>query len=226
MRYFTLSLILTAAFVTILSLTVSANANGLTLLNPVVVKEQVLAAHSMPLDDRYANMSVNNVFKDNILLTVWYLSGKVTNPQKINWEDVHKPFSYDLTLQPDEVFAFHDDTLPQYSGKKIVTTNAHFDGSEGFESDGYLYGDGVCHLASLINWVGRDAGLNVLAPTNHDFARIPDVPAKYGTAIYSVSGQSGTNEQQNLYIENNFETPIHMIFDYENNILSVRVERS
>src|SRR5258708_7217535 len=156
-------------------------AEAFTATLPVIMQSnQASATHllgqeHMFLGDRYAIPSVNDVFRDNILLTLGYMSGAVKNAQDINWDTIHKPTTYDVVLQPGEVFAFHDDVLPEVAGKKIFTTNAHFDGSEGFRSDGYLYGDGVCHFASLINWAARDAGLKVVAPTRHDFARIPDI---------------------------------------------------
>ncbi len=180
-------------------------------------KSTLLAQHSMSLADRYAVPSVNTVFRDNILLTLAYMSGKVKNAHQINWNTIYQPTSYTLILQPKEVFAFHDAILPEYAGKKIVTTNAHFDASEGFVSDGYLYGDGVCHFASLINWVARDAGLQVVAPTPHNFAKIPDINPKFGTAIYAGA------PEQNLYVENTFNKPVKLVFVYENDTMTVSV---
>jgi hypothetical protein len=201
----------------------TAAPTNLTFSHPQMVHEQVLSQHAMSLEDRYPVQSVSDVFKDNILLTLYYLSGKVKDPSQINWDEIHKPFHYEMTLKPGEVFAFHNDVLPQYQGKTIVTTNATFGPSDGFRSDGYLYGDGVCHLASLINWAARDAGLSVNAPTNHNFAVIPEISREYGTAIYYSPGQSQTNEMQNLYVENNLQKPVHFVFDYKDGMLSVSV---
>lgn len=184
---------------------------------------QLLAQHEMSLGDRYPIPSVNKVFKDNILLTLGYLSGIVTNSSKINWDFLHKPATYEFTLQPGEVFAFHDDILPEFANKKMITTNAHFDATEGFEYDGDLYGDGVCHLASLMNWVARDAGLEVVAPTPHNFAVIPGINAKYGTAIYYAAGDTGANEAQNLYIENTLDKPVQFVFTYVNDNLTLSI---
>lgn len=186
-------------------------------------QEQVLGERSFSLDDRYSNKFVSDVFKDNILLDLAYLQGKVKDPSNINWDEVTKPFSYNLTLQPNEVFAFHDAVLPEYKDKQVVTTHAHFDSSEGFKSDGYLVADGVCHLASLINWAARDAQLDVKNPTNHDFAVIPDVPKQYGTAIYYMPGQDSSSELQNLYVTNNKNIPITLAFEYKDDTLSVKV---
>ena len=100
---------------------------------------------------------------------------------------------------------------------------AHFDASEGFEYDGDLYGDGVCHFASLMNWAARDAGLEVVAPTPHNFAVIPDINAKYGTAIYDAAGETSTNEAQNLYVENITDKPVQFVFTYVNDVLTVSI---
>jgi hypothetical protein len=203
--------------------------HAFTLTQPTIVQHrqqsygQLLASHNMPLSDRYPIVSVNNVFRDNILLTLAYMSGVVKNPSQIDWDKLHKPYTYAMTLQPGEVFAFHDDVLPEFAGKHIVTTNAHFDSTEGFVSDGYLYGDGVCHFASLINWVARDAGLEVVAPTPHNFAKIPDISPVYGTAIYDAAGDTSANEAQNLYVENTYSKPVTMVFVYTNDILTVTV---
>lgn len=145
------------------------------------------------------------------------MSGSVKNEAQVNWNAVRKPSTYVMTLQPGEVFAFDDSLLPQYSGKHIVTTNAHFGADQGFEYDGDLYGDGVCHFATLINWAARDAGLQVVAPTRHDFARIPDIDPKYGTAIYAG------DPEQNLYVENNFDKPVKLVFTYVHDTLTVSV---
>ena len=186
-------------------------------------EQHILAVHEMPLGDRYPNPIVNNVFKDNILLTMSYYSGQTKQGGAVNWDNVRKPFTYDLMLKPGEVFAFHNNVLSQYTGKDITTTAVHFGGSDGFRSDGYLYGDGVCHLASLINWAARDAGLNVVSPTNHNFANIPDVPKQYGVAIFTDGTNDTTSEMQNLYIKNNKEAPVHFVFNYDGNTLKVAV---
>ncbi len=185
-----------------------------------------LAVRQISLEKRYANTFVNNVFKDNILLTMAYLSGKTTKDKSVNWSEVTKPFTYQLTLDPDEVFAFHEDVLPQYEGKVKRSTNAHFNSSEGFKSDGYLVGDGVCHLASLINWAAQDARLDVLSPTSHDFAVIPEIPRQFGTSIYNNPGQESANAVQNLYVKNNKSSPVTFIFKYDNENLKLSIVQS
>lgn len=183
----------------------------------------LLASGAFSLDKRYADTFVNEVFKDNILLTLAYMRGLPITASP-NWSDIEKPFTYSFTLKPGEVFAFHEDTLPEFDGKVVKTTNAHFGSQEGYKSDGYLVADGVCHLASLINEAAQKAGLKVVAPTNHDFAVIPEVDRKFGTAIYFMPGQKNANALQNLYIENNKAQPVDIVFEYKNNELTVTVD--
>lgn len=199
-----------------------------TVLNSILISDSsnpniILSTHEMSLANRQRDNFVNGVFRDNILLNIAYMAGKINNPGYINWDEIRKPFSYKITLDPGEVFAFHDDVLSKYKGKISKTTNAHFSSREGFKTDGYLYGDGVCHLATLINWAAKDAGLDVQAPTKHDFAPVPGVPAEYGVSIYYYPGVSGSNSLQNLYIRNNFNLPVIIAFDYFNDSLKVSV---
>lgn len=184
---------------------------------------KTLASRQMSLEKRYRVESVNEVFKDNILLNIAYMQGLVKKPTDINWGKIEKPFTTQFVLQPGEIFAFHDDVLPTYAGKVKKTTHAHFNAQEGFKSDGYLYGDGVCHLASLISWAASDAHLGVVAPTNHNFMPIPQIPKKFGVAIYSAPGESSLNQRQNLYVKNTYKKPIAFVFDYKNEALKVSV---
>lgn len=186
---------------------------------------KVLATHEFSMEKRYDNTYVNDVFKDNILLAIDYLKNDKIDPSKIDWNKVEQPFSYNLTLKPGEVFAFHDDVLSQFKNKVKKTTNAHFMWSEGFKSDGWLVGDGVCHLASLMYWTAKDAGLEALAPTRHDFAKINEVPREYGVAIFSLPG-SGGNAQQNLYITNNKDKEIVFNFDYNGKELKITAQEN
>lgn len=192
-----------------------------------IVQQKYLATSEISLEKRYDNKYVNDVFKDNILLNISYLSGKITKREDINWEDVDKPFSYTFTLLPGKTFAFHEDVLPQYKDTLVKTTNAHFNYDDGFKSDGYLMGDGVCHLASLIYMVAKNAGLDAYAPASHDFAVIPEIDRKYGVSIYKIPGQVNANAMQNLYITNNKEKDIVFEFDYKDSVLKLSVfERS
>lgn len=189
--------------------------------NSVQIRQ--LATGEISLTKRYDNKFVNDVFKDNILLNIAYLDGKVTKKEDINWEDIEKPFSYKFTLLPNQAFAFHDDVLPEYKNTVVKTTNAHFNFDDGFKSDGYLTGDGVCHLASLMYWVAKTVGLNAYAPSNHNFAVIPEISKEYGVSIYKTPGTSNSNAMQNLYITNNKQNPIVFEFIYKDNELKLSI---
>lgn len=182
-----------------------------------------LASRSFSLNERYGNTFVNDVFKDNILLTLRYMDGTVKSAKDISWSEVEKPTHYEFSLKPGEKFAFHDQILPAYKGNVVKTTNAHFNYQDGYKSDGYLTGDGVCHFASLIYWAAKDAGLEAVALRNHDFATIPQVPREYGVSIYAKPGDPVSSQYQNLYITNNKEKPVRFVFDYKDNILTVSV---
>lgn len=188
------------------------------------VRTKLLASKKISLEKRYGNSYVNNVFKDNILLNIYYLAGKITNKKNINWKDIEKPIEYKFVLQPNKTFAFHDDVLEKYKGSVVKTTNANFNFEDGFKSDGYLTGDGVCHLASLIYWAAQSAGLDAYAPTSHDFAVIPEIDRKFGVSIYKGSGKSTSNELQNLYVTNNKSKPIVFNFTYKNNELKLSID--
>lgn len=192
----------------------------------VLVKNVPLAQRSISMNVRHEDTYVNGVFKDNILLSLAYMEGRVRTKSDIDWQKIKKPFSYELVLNPGEIFAFHDYVLPAYKDKRVVTTNAHFGAYEGFLSDGYLVGDGICHLASLINWAAKDAGLSILAPTNHDFAPIPEIPREQGVSIYLGPNQPAASAQQNLYIENIYNKPVIFAFDYKKDILRLIVYKS
>ena len=192
--------------------------------NGAVSNTKVIAQGQLPLNNRYNDTFVNAVMKDNILLSLAYLQGNVQNPTQIDWSQVKKSFHFELTLQPSETFAFHGLVLDQYKGKVIKTTNSGFSASEGYKSDGYLFGDGVCHLASIINLVARIAKLDVVSPVTHDFAKINDIPKKYGVSIYTNPAAPESSKLQNLYITNNYHRPIAFVFTYEKNSLQVRVE--
>ncbi len=165
----------------------------------------MLSSHEISLENRYPVKSVNEVFKYNILHTLDLMGES------------------GFILKPDETFAFHDDVLPKYKDKVVKTTNAHFNGQEGFKTDGYLFGDGVCHLASLIYWVAKDAGLDSYAPVNHDFMPIPEIAREYGVSIYSNPYSKGANSKQNLYITNNKEKAVTFKFEYKDDKLKLEI---
>lgn len=184
--------------------------------------ESVLAQREMSLENRQADRWVNEVFKDNILLNLTYLTGREADG-KINWDEIRKPLDFKFVLDPGKTFAYHDDVLEKYEGNVAITTGAHFNAQEGFRSSGYLFGDGVCHLASLIYWAALDAGLEAEAPTDHNFREIPDIPKEYGVSIYSNPYARGSNTRQNLYITNNKQKLVTFKFEYKDNKVKVSV---
>lgn len=206
---------------------------GLSILSPlktylpggdgVVEKNEILAQESLDLTARAADSWVSQVMADNILLTLRYLKGDVG--EEINWDELKEPFSASFVLEQGEVFAFHRDVLPEFKKKIVKTTGATFHSHEGFKSDGYLFGDGVCHLASLINWVASQAGLKVIAKVNHDFLPVPGVPKEFGTAIYYIEGNASSNQLQNLYIGNPFDFPVEFIFLANNKKVDLIISR-
>lgn len=183
--------------------------------------EQFLSSAEISLEKRNESKYVNDVFKDNILLSLSYMRDMVDDKDEVSWNDVRKEFTYKFTLSPNKTFAFHDDVFPKYKSTLSVTTNAHFNFQEGFKSDGYLMGDGVCHLASLIYWVSIQAGLDAYAPTSHDFAEIPEISKEYGVSIYSMPGNIHANALQNMYVTNNRQNPV--IFEFEYNGKNLRL---
>lgn len=187
---------------------------------PVV---NLLASHEISLEKRYENKFVSDVFKDNILLNMAYMRSVVKKADNIVWSIIDKPFTYKFTLLPAKTFAFHEDVLPEYKGSVAITTKAHFYYQEGFKSSGYLVGDGVCHLASLIYWAAKEAHLNTFAPTNHNFAVIPEIAKEFGVSIYNRPGSAAANAMQNLYITNNKQTPVEFEFEYNGKNLKVSI---
>lgn len=197
---------------------------GVNSLLPISepVKNQ-LAQKQFSLENRQEGKYVNDVQKDNILLTTAYLSGKVSSKDQINWDEIRKPFHYSMTLNPGEAFAYHEAVMEKYQGKIIKTTNSHFNFEQGFKHDGILMGDGVCHFASLIEWVASDAGLQVEFPTNHDFAVINEVPKEHGVSIYFDPNNPGNSQRQNLYIVNNKQKAVEFVYEYDGVNLKVSV---
>lgn len=165
----------------------------------------VLASHEISLSNRHPVQPVNEVFKYNILHTLELMGEK------------------GFTLRNGETFAFHDDVLSEYQSKLVKTTNAHFNAVEGFRFSGFYYGDGICHLASLIYKVAKQANLEASAPTNHDFAPIPEIEKEYGVSIYSYPGKTAANAHQNLYITNNKQGPVIFKFEYQNDKLKLTI---
>ncbi len=209
-------------FGAILALSVQTTSSASLL---PAAESTIVAEKQYSLLDRYADKSVNDVFSENILLTLAYLRGTAKENEPVDWSKITKDFTFAFTLEPGQTFAFHDQVLPEFGRSVALTTNAHFDSAEGFKSDGWLVADGVCHLASFLNVVAKNAGLDVVAPTAHDFAAIPDVPRENGTAIYYTPDNPSTSKLQNLYITNTFSYPVKFVFTYKNNALDITVEK-
>lgn len=206
------------------ALTSIAIISMLELASPVASFEPqpiVLSERELSLQNRHPVESVNEVFKDNILLNMSYL--KSEGNSNLNWDEVRKPFKYEFKLEPNQTFAFHEDVLDEYKGKVSVSTNAHFNSSEGFKNSGYLVGDGVCHLASLMYLAAKTASLDTKALSNHDFAAIPDISREYGVAIYNEPGSPNVGANQNLYITNNKGNPVLFKFEYLDNKLKLSI---
>lgn len=203
------TLVTTATLVTLLNLTPFS-----------LPQEQVLGSHTISLEQRQPDRYINSVFKYNILLTLAYLEGNLKSDELIGLDNV------EFTLQPGQVFAFHEDVLPEYKDKVVRVTGAHFGGTDGFKSDGYLMGNGVCHLASLIYMTAKNAGLEAHAPTNHNFAAINQVPKEYGASIYFNPGSEAANARQNVYVVNNKSNPVTFRFTYDGDNLNLAIVES
>lgn len=183
-----------------------------------------IASESYSLLDRYRVPSVNNVFADNILLTLSYMSGQTKDAAHLDWNQVRGNNTFSFVLGPGKTFAFHDEVDQKYQSTLERTTNAHFMSYEGFKSDGYLVGDGVCHLASFINAVASKAGLAVDAPVRHDFAPVPDVNRINGTAIFYDPTNPSTGQRQNLYVTNTTGKPLAFVFTSDITALHIAIQ--
>lgn len=192
-------------------------------------KEEVLAERTMDLTKRNPGKEVNEIFRDNILLILHYLKGDINqgrvfleDPSLSSfWEKMRKPFEVGFTLNPNETFAFHDKYLPEFEGKVAKTIPVKYAGSEGFKVVDGLYGNGVCHLATLMNWVASEAGLKTVALVNHDFFPVPETPREYGVSIYYTG--DGEARRQNLYITNTFDFPVVFRFLADRDKVELRI---
>jgi len=186
---------------------------------------KLIATHTYSLANRHKVERINDVFADNMLLTLAYMRGIVEIGDDIPWDEVRAPFSYGFVLKSGETFAFHDVVSEQFDDSVVKTTNSHFIASEKFLSSGWLYGDGVCHLASFIRVVADDADLAVVVPKKHYFANIPDVNKVDGVSIYYSPSNDTLSENRNLYITNTRTKPIAFIFEYKNDDLTISVKQ-
>lgn len=198
----------------------------ISAMDDISMGQKLLASEKISLEKRYEDQFVNDVFKDNILLNMAYLRGTITKKEDINWKDIDSPFSYKFVLHSGQSFAFHKDVFPKYKESLVKTTNANFNFDDGFKFSGYLVGDGVCHLASLMYLVAKNAGLDAFAPTNHNFAQIPEISSEYGVSIYKMPGSTSANSLQNLYITNSKENSVIFEFEYSNKELKLSIFES
>lgn len=181
-----------------------ANMNVAGGAAELVLNQKAISSVSMDLNNRYPVESVSKGFKENILIALGYFI--TDNPNGI-------------VLNPGDVFAFHNDVLPEFKDKKIITQESNFGSNTGYKAIAGLYGNGVCHLASLMNEGARQAGLKVNSPTSHSFAKIPGIDAKFGTSISTRNA----GKLQNLYITNDFDFPVQFKFnlDGDNLVFSI-----
>lgn len=198
------------------TIVLSATQSAVALLSPLSTRqEKVLAEHVLELKNREKSPFVNQVFADNILLSLHRLkNGSTSLP--VDWEKIRQPFEVSFTLQPGESFAFHKNVAKEFS-QPTISMNSRFFTDEGYKAVGGLGGNGVCHLASLITWVASDSGLEVVAKTRHNFAPVPGVPEQFGTSIRSQS------PVQNLYIENNQEFPVVFRFEADPQVIVLKI---
>jgi len=184
------------------------------IINHSQPQETILAKRTLDLTKRNPIKEVNEIFRDNILLILHYLKGDekemLDEDGSVKWEEVKRPFEVDFTLSPGETFAFHDKFLAEFEGKVKKTIPVGYRRDEGFEVVDGLFGNGVCHLATLANWVASEAGLKTVALVNHDFFPVPEIPREYGVSIYYTGDRDA--RRQNLYITNDFDFPVEFKF--------------
>ncbi len=164
----------------------------------------VLSSEKLDLSKRYPVAIVSEGFKENILIALGYLAFQ---------DNV-------LELRPGEVFAFHKKgILAEFKESVIISQESDFTTNTGYKVVAGLGGNGVCHLASLVNKAASKAGLEVTAPVNHNFAVIEGIEREYGTSISTRNSP----DRQNLYIKNNFDYPVRFKFVLNGDILVLSV---
>lgn len=215
-----LSSILTAS---ILTLSVGASSLATSEAQIQAQSETVLGTRSMSLNTRWGYENPENVYKDNILLNLAYMNGTVKNKEDINWDNLKQPFSMEFSLEPGQRFAYHKLIDPAYQDNVAIAVDTNFGAGDGYKYSDGLYGMGVCHLASLIHWAALDAGLESVAPSNHDFYAIPEIPKEYGVAIFNNPNSPAASMKQNLYIKNNLDSKVTFKFDFDGTNLKVSV---
>lgn len=200
------------------------NSASAELINEAQNQVQTeISSRSMSLDTRYGYELPENAYKDNILLNLAYINGSVKNRNDINWDNLKKPFAIEFSLEPGQRFAYHNLIDPKYGDNIAIAVQTNFGAGDGYKYADGLYGMGVCHLASLIHWAALDAGLESIAPTNHDFYPIPEIPKEYGVAIYNSPDAVAASQMQNLYIKNTLDSKVTFRFDFDGVNLKVSV---
>lgn len=195
-----------------------------TIPTSIMPDKVILASQQINLNERVQGGGwMSDAMTDNILLTLSYLNDEQIDPKNIDWQNIRRDRQIEFSLKPNEVFAFHQDVLDKYQGKVVKTTNSRFNFEQGFKHDGYLMGDGVCHLASLLYWVAKEANLEVEAPVNHDFMPIPGISREYGVSIFFTPGNKEANAMQNLYMVNNTPSEITFKISVEGKTLTASV---
>jgi len=181
-----------------------ATASSFIAQSAVLIPQNqiILASGSLDLANRHPDQIISEGFQENILIALGYLGNSII-------------------LEPSDVFAFHKNILPEFRVRKIVTQESGFGAKDGYKAVAGLYGNGVCHLASLMNMVAQNGGLEVMAEVNHNFAPIPGIDKKYGTSIYFLPRGGSVSERQNLYIVNNFDFPVELVFSLEGDLLKL-----
>ena len=187
-----------------------------TFLSPLAeTQEVVLVEHNLDLTNRAKNEYTNEIFVDNILLSLHHLNSE-EKTSVVDWEQINQPFEVSFTLEPGAIFAFHDTTYPEFSDP-AVTMNTEFSRQEGYKVLAGLAGNGVCHLASLMNLTAQEVGLEVVAKVKHDFVPIPEMPRENGTSIRTF------DKNQNLYIKNTFEEPVIFSFSADKEKVNLKI---
>lgn len=199
---------------------ISGSAQLQAQIQPVQAE---LGSASMSLNNRFGYDNPENPYKDNILLNLAYLSGQVKSKNDINWDKIHEPFSIQFSLEPGQRFAYHDLIDPKYADNVALAVHTNFGAGDGYKYSEGLYGMGVCHLASLINKAAKIAGIESVAPSNHDFYAIPEISKEYGVAIYASPDAKSVSEKQNLYIKNNLDSKVTFKFDFDGVNLKVTI---
>jgi hypothetical protein len=211
--------ILTTALATSLLFNTATPSSFLTAGQAGILVEKnqkvLLASESLDLSYRYPVESVSKGFKENILVNLYHFSqiGSDTPYEGIGSLEAQEklPDTFSITLKPNEVFAFHDKILAQYKEDKVLAPKSKYGSRDGYLLISGLYGNGVCHLATLMNWVASETDLEVTALTRHDFAKIPGTDPKLGTSI----SYGNSPERQNLYIKNNKPSSVVLEFKIE-----------